>query len=197
VQTRFETDQERYRYARPTDLGTIVDMLLDEEVGRWLWFVPASRPTLESYLRPLIEQQWQSLADGKTPTAAVFVAEDAEGTYLGQLGAMAVEGSPGGFEIGFQLLESAWGRGVGTRAGQFLAAWAIHAHGAYRIEGRCLEGNEGSQAILTKLGLQREGRRPGYRLKGDVRHTELEFGAEVEHLDRGLFEDVARSVELI
>ena len=72
----------------------------------------------------------------------------------------------------------AWGRGVGTRLARHLADWAI-AQGAYRLQGSCMEGNAASRRILEGLGMQLEGRRPGFRLKGGVRHAELLLGVVV------------------
>lgn len=183
MQTRFGSDDERYRYARPADIDAIVEMLADEEVGQWLWFVPATPAFLRGYFQPLVDGQWQALADGRPPSVAVFIVEDPDGTFLGQGAVVEVEGSAGGYEIGFQLPKSSWGRGVGTRLAEFLVAWAVHEHEAYRLQAGCLSGNTGSRKILEKVGLKLEGTRPGYRLKADVRHDECEYGVRVEALD--------------
>ncbi|MBL4688411.1 MAG: GNAT family N-acetyltransferase [Nannocystaceae bacterium] len=183
MQTRFRSASESYRFARPTDLNAIVGMLGDDEVGAWLWFVPAPPEALRGYFLPLIEQQWQTLADAEPPTTAIFVVEDAEAQYLGQGAVMAVEGSVGGFEIGFQLPKLAWRTGVGTRLAEFLVTWATRLHAPYRLQAGCIEGNAGSRRILEKLGMRLEGTRPDFRLKGDARHTELEFGMRVANLD--------------
>ena len=183
LQTRFGSDDERYRYARPTDLPAIADMLGDPEVGRWLWFAPAPRDAYFGFFRPLLDRQWELLADGRAPTTAVFVAEHIDGTFLGQGSALAVEGSAGGFEIGYCLPRAAWRKGVGTRLAQFLVAWSIYAHDAFRIQAGCIAGNVGSRALLEKLGLKLEGVRPEYRLKEEQRHDECEYGARVDDLD--------------
>ena len=44
---------------------------------------------------------------------------------------------------------------------------------------------------MTILGLQEEGRRPGFRLKEGQRHTELLYGAEVAALDGVRLAEVA------
>ena len=183
---------EAYRYAGADDLGSIVDMLQDPEVGRWLWFCPIAPADAEAYFAPLLEAQAADLAAGRVPEKAVFVAEDRDGAFLGQGAVVAVEGSPGGFEIGYQLRREAWGRGVGKRFGWFLAAFAVHVAHAYRIEASCMEGNSGSRRILERLGLEREGRRGGYRLKDGSRHAELLYGAEVTRLDAARLAEEAR-----
>ena len=86
---------------------------------------------------------------------------------------------------------------MGTRLAQFLCAYAVHRCSAYRIEGSCLEENSGSRAILTKLGLNLEGTRPGYRLRADIRHTEVFYGVQVQELDSAAIRRVAEEVGLL
>ncbi len=189
---------ERYRFATKEDLPRIADMLTDPEVGRWLWFTPGSREMFEQYFAPLIEAQTRQLASGETPHTAVFAVDDAEdGVFLGQGAVVAVEGSPSGFEIGFQLRREVWGRGVGTRLAEFLCAYAVHRCNAYRLEGACLEGNARSRTILSRIGLRHEGTRPGYRLRETIRHTEVSYGAELSQLDTAAIRRVAEEVGLL
>lgn len=193
--TRFRGLHESYRYARAGDLEAITRTLTDAQVGTWLWFVPAPVDALRAYFRPLLAAQWDALTLGEPPDRGVFVVEDEGQDYLGFGAALPVAGSPGGFELGFQLEVRAWGRGVGTRLAWFLAAWSVHGAAgpdpAHRLQASCLEGNLASARILTKLGLQQEGRRPGYRLKQGARHTELLFGAQLSRLDAHALREVA------
>jgi RimJ/RimL family protein N-acetyltransferase len=123
--------------------------------------------------------------------------ESPDGEFLGQGAAVALDGSPLGFEIGFQLCRPAWGRGVGTRLGRFASAYAIYRCGAYRLEASCLEGHTGSRRILEGLGPKLEGVRPGYRLKEDVRLTELNFGAEISTMDLSEIEGMAKVAGIV
>ncbi len=182
---------ERYRYATRADFPAFDELLSDPEVGRWLWFTPLPPDGVAQFFGPLVDRQLEQLANGERPLTAVIVVEDEHGGFLGQGAVVEVPMSPNGFEIGFQLMQRAWGRGVGTRLGQFLCAYAIEYGGAFRIEGECVEGNAGSAALLTKLGLRLEGTRPAYRLKEETRHTALFFGNEVERLDTAAFGAVA------
>lgn len=192
----FTHETERYRYATRDDLPAFTELLADPEVGRWLWFTPLPAEGVEAFFGPFLDRQTRELADGETPQTAVFTVENLLGEFLGHGAVVAVDGSPKGFEIGFQLARTAWGRGVGTRLGQFLCAYAIECCDAYRIEGGCLEGNTGSATLLQKLGLQLEGTRPGYRMKEDVRHAELCFGIEVRQLNTEVFTQVAEKTGL-
>ncbi len=187
----------RIRFASFDDLAHVVDMLADPEVARWLWFTPAPPEAFEQFFTPLFDAQDAELADGVMPTNSVFIVEDVDGAFLGEGACVSVAGSPGGCEIGFQLRREAWGRGVGTRLGQFLVAYAVHCRDAYRLEANCLEGNAGSRALLEKLGLVLEGTRPGFRLRDGVRHTELLYGIRVAELDTAAIEEHARTLGLV
>ena len=190
----WNSGSENVRFATPADLQAIAEMLGDPEVGRWLWFTPISAESVDAFFSPLLSAQADLLASGDDPTSAVFAVESLEGAFLGMGGVVAQDGSPLGFEIGFQLNQQAWGRGVGTRLGLFLSAYAIYRLQAFRLEGACLVGNTGSRKILEKLGLRLEGTRPAYRLKEGVRHTELGFGSEVSEIDLEEIEEMARRV---
>jgi ribosomal-protein-alanine N-acetyltransferase len=193
----WNNGSERYRFAVRDDLADIAEILVDPDIGRWLWFTPGTRETFVQYFAPLVDAQTAQLERGEIPHTAVFVVDDQDGRFLGQGAAVAVDASPGGFEIGFQLRREAWGRGVATRLAQFLCAYAVHQCDAYRIEGACLDGNTGSRAILTHLGLTLEGTRPSYRVRDTVRRTELLYGAEVRALDTASFRRVAEAFGLV
>ena len=131
-------ETERYRYATRADIPAFAELLSDAEVGRWLWFTPIAPKGVEAYFGPLLDRQAKELAEGETPRTAVFTVEDLHGAFLGQGAVVAVEASPKGYEIGFQLVRTAWGRGVGSRLGQFLCAYAIVRCDAHRIAHRAV-----------------------------------------------------------
>ena len=118
-------ETERYRYATREDIPAFVELLSDPEVGRWLWFTPIPPNAVEAYFGPFLDRQVEELDAGETPQTAVFAVEELSGEFLGHGAVVAVDASPNGFEIGFQLMRRGWGRGAGTRLGQFLCAYAI------------------------------------------------------------------------
>lgn len=197
MQTSWTHQSERYRYAVLEDLPSFVAMLSNPEVGRWLWFTPATKEMIDAFFTPYLESQTQQVVREELPKTAVFAVENSSGEFLGQGAAVAIDGSPGGYEIGFQLRQEAWGRGVGTRLSRFLCAYSLVVGDAFRIEGSCLEGNVASRALLAGIGLDLEGIRPSYRLKEEVRHTELQFGSEVSKLSLDSIRATAREVGLL
>ena len=92
--------------------------------------------------------------------------------------------------------------GVGQRSGdasralcerlRHLSLWSVPS-----LEASCLEGHTGSRRILEGLGLKLEDVRPGYRLKEDVRHTELNFGAEISTMDLSEIEGMEKAAGIV
>lgn len=139
METSWAKGVETYRYATTGDLADFATMLGDPEVARYLWFTPITSETLDGFFRPLLEAQEGALGKGELPETAVFTVLDRQGEFAGHGAAVAIDGSPGGFEIGFQLMRAAWGHGVGRRLSRFLRAYVVHLRDAYRIEGSCFE----------------------------------------------------------
>lgn len=194
--TSWTLDQETFRFGTRNDIEAIATMLSDPEVGRYLWFTPIEPEGVAEYFGPFFDNQKQVLERGESPPTAVFTVFDGDGAFLGQGAVVEVAGSPGGYEIGFQLPRAAWGRGVGTRLARFLCSYAVCVLDAFRIEASCLEGNAGSRRLLEKMGLELEGRKVDYRLKEGVRHSELIYGARVEALDLEAIRGFAAQVGL-
>ena len=184
MKTNWTDGALSYRYATRDDLPLITEMLADPEVGRWLWFTPATAEAIEAYFHPLLDAQSETIELGEVPNSAEFVVFDAaSGEFLGQGAAMAVEGSPAGYEIGYQMTRASWGRGNGRRVGRFCTAYAVHVRGAHRIEAGTLAGNDASVRILEGIGLRHEGTLREYRLLRGQRCDELLYGAPVSELD--------------
>ena len=115
-------ETERYRYATREDISAFTELLADPEASRWLWYTPVPLDRVGEYVGRHLDRQAEAGAAGEAPQRVVFAVEDLSGVFLGRGSVVAVEASPRGWEIGFQLLPTAWGRGVGTRLGQFLCA---------------------------------------------------------------------------
>ena len=60
-------------------------------------------------------------------------------------------------ELGYWLSASAWGQGLATEAARAIVALGFDGLGLARVYAKVFTGNLGSIAVLTKLGLEREG----------------------------------------
>ena len=60
-------------------------------------------------------------------------------------------------ELGFCISRQYWGRGFATEAGSAVLNHLLYTVGYKRISGRCLSENRASAAVLSKIGMKREG----------------------------------------
>ncbi len=60
-------------------------------------------------------------------------------------------------EIGYILHPDYWAIGIGSEVAQLLLAFGFEEKGLHRIQATCAPDNIGSQKLLEKIGMQREG----------------------------------------
>lgn len=90
-------------------------------------------------------------------TAARMMICDAEtGTSVGELG-VYFHGTPGTAMLGIHLTAAARGKGYASRAMALATEWTFTEARAERVEAGTATWNDGSQALLKRLGWTREG----------------------------------------
>ena len=156
MQTSWNFKGLKFRFLVEEDFDNILEFLQDEDVGEFLWFTPIDELGMRSYFEPLLENQNIILARGKTPRSPVFsVFKDDE--FIGDAGIEQLDGAPDNYNIGYQLKKSAWGKGYGTTACEFLIHFAKEHLKAHKLFADCMSGNIGSAKVLTKNGFTFEG----------------------------------------
>ncbi len=60
-------------------------------------------------------------------------------------------------ELGYELAQAAWGKGVATVVARHVIEYGFTELGLHRIEATVMTGNERSERVLEKLGFSREG----------------------------------------
>src|SRR5579871_909456 len=102
---------------------------------------------------------------GATPPAGPFTAfaiiRADDGAAVGDAGFHGPPAEDGVVEIGYALVPSARGAGLGREAVGLLVGWARRRPEVAAIMARVEPGNEASERILDGLGFQREGDRGG------------------------------------
>jgi ribosomal-protein-alanine N-acetyltransferase len=92
------------------------------------------------------------------------IAERAGNWLVGTMGFHTVSPENRTAELTYDLAPEVWGRGIATRLGQCLVAWA-HAHvGLLRVQATVLNTNARSALVLQRCGFEREGLLRSYRL---------------------------------
>ncbi|KAI1862291.1 uncharacterized protein JN550_010298 [Neoarthrinium moseri] len=102
-----------------------------------------------------------------------------DGTFAGGIG--LVPGSDIEYrtwELGYWVAMDHWGKGLATSAVSAFCKWAFTAFSdLHRLDGRVVEGNEGSMKVLEKAGFVKE----GVRRKAVYKH-----GMALDHVMFGL-----------
>jgi len=118
--------------------------------------VPANFTPAEGLL--WVERQWARADNGTGLSQAIADAGSHEA--LGAVVLMSRQ--PGTAEIGYWLIESARGRGLGSRAVALVARWAVTEARLARVEALVEPGNTASRRVLERAGFRREGHLRSY-----------------------------------
>ena len=166
----------RIRGAEPSDaeqLTRLADAVSGEPEG-WLISVAG---------------EWRSAGDERRflkavrryPHAAVFVAEQEDGTLLGRLsiGRDPHPASTHVADVGLMVARDARRQGVGTALLQAAVEWAREA-GVRKLELHVFPWNEGAIALYDAFGFEREGYRKRHYLRGGEFVDAILMAYEVE-----------------
>ncbi len=149
---RFETARlEVLPWRTPgedADLAGFLEVLLDDEVTRWLprsWQGPFPR---ERTLR------WIERRDAEGTILRVLAKDSREPVGLLTLyGSVCAEGSAE-LRIGYLLARAAWGRGLASELVEGLVAWCRAQCGPGRLVAHVTPANLASRRVLEKSGFR-------------------------------------------
>ena len=159
-----------------TDFNDIVKMLSNKNVNKYLFFAPAPPEVYGMFFNPLIEEIKQSISENKWSSSPVFIVRNDNGDFMGMIGLTVTPFLDGNFEIGYQLPESSWKKGIATKLSEFALEIAFDTLEAYRVGADCYAGNIGSIKVLEKVGLKKEGSLKNYYTIEDGFDDKLLFG---------------------
>ena len=150
----LDTPRLILRQWQPTDLDRYVKLFADREVARYIFGgQPAQREQVSkmsgNYLR-----QWHDLGLG--PFAAM---DKATGAWIGQIGLnhLAYWPGPAKVEVGWELHQRWWGRGLATEGGRAALRFGFEERGLQRIISTAAPDNHASRHVMEKLGLTYRG----------------------------------------
>lgn len=158
------------------DFNDIVKMLNNAKVNKYLYFAPAPTEAFESFFYPIIEEIEQAVRKKEWPNSATIIIRDRLNNYMGMGALIQNPFLPGNFEIGFQLPEIAWGKGISTLISTFLTNIAFRQLEAYKITADCYGKNKGSIKVLEKTGYTKEGDLTDYFINKNEKDSKLFFG---------------------
>jgi RimJ/RimL family protein N-acetyltransferase len=138
----------------PADVDALAALHGDAEVMRHIDDgVPVPRAVVEQETLPRILREYDELPDGLGQFAA-----EAPG-FAGWFSLRPAESiglDPGDYELGYRLLPSCWGRGLGTEGARLLVRRAFDL-GLDRVVATTMTVNTASRRVLEKAGLRHVG----------------------------------------
>ena len=139
------------REFEPGDLDATLGIVGDPEVTDFLSFDTRSRDEQSAILSADIER---ARSDPR-PDYYLAVAEKSSGDLIGfiRIGLMRHAGG----EIGYATRRDRWRHGLTADAVATMLGFAFETLELHRVQAACGPSNTGSQALLEKLGFQREG----------------------------------------
>jgi len=139
------TDRLALRLLQPSDAGWIAREIANPKVHRWLTSVP----------HPYRKEDAVEFIDLNLSNAGYRVISE-QGTPQGVVSITSTDDPASVPDLGYWLMERAWGRGLMTEAASALVAWHQAAYGC-AIGSGWITGNTGSENVLRKLGFTDDG----------------------------------------
>jgi RimJ/RimL family protein N-acetyltransferase len=141
---RIETPRLILRVPRAEDLDAWAEMMVDEQVAKFLGGVTARSVSWRA-LMSLIGS-WHAMG-----FAMFSVIEKSSGRWVGRLGPWMPDSWPG-TEVGWAIAREYWGRGYATEGAAAAVDWAFDNLGWDRVIHCIHPDNHPSQAVARKLG---------------------------------------------
>jgi RimJ/RimL family protein N-acetyltransferase len=132
-----------------SDIGTILEVVQDAEMLRWMAWAPEQTPERA--------RAWCTVYAHEDPEHQItFAVEGESGRCDGSVALSRAVFDGGRAEIGYWIAPWARRRGYGTEAVCAVAAYAFRK-GLHRLELLAATGNIASQGLALKAGFTREG----------------------------------------
>jgi RimJ/RimL family protein N-acetyltransferase len=150
----LETPRLILRQWQTSDHEEYIELFTDPEVARYVFLGgPVRREQLLEVSAGYLKQ-WQDRGFGPF---AVF--DKMTRTWIGQLGLNHLAHWPGPdkVEVGWELHQAWWGRGLATEGALTALRFGFQEHDLRRIISTTVPGNHGSRRVMEKIGLTYQG----------------------------------------
>jgi [ribosomal protein S5]-alanine N-acetyltransferase len=166
----LETERLRLEPLKASDAEHLFPIMGDPEVMAYWDVAEIDDPDM---VAAIVASQVEGMAEGKAIHWAMRTLADGE--FLGSCDLSDIERWHRRAEVGFILGRNAWGQGYALEAMRSVVAFAATG-GMRRLTARTHLGNHRSEALLEKLGFQKEGLLRGHVLKDGERRDCRLFG---------------------
>jgi ribosomal-protein-alanine N-acetyltransferase len=161
-QPTLVTERLVLRPLRDADATAIAEGAGDRRVARYLIQVPSPYPV--ALARRWLRHRIDWWLGGRGVTLAI-AARDFPDELLGTA-SLRRYARDRRAELGYWLSEAMWGRGIATEATGALVDYGFRELELARIYAQVLAGNDASERVLAKLGMQHEGVKRQHVRKG-------------------------------
>ena len=139
------------REMRLADAGSLLTMIGDDDVARFLAPPPETQSAFRDFIR------WTHLKRAEGTYACFAVVPRGTSSAIGFFQLRALDPGFATAEWGFALGRPYWGTGIFTAGAERLLAFAFEQIGVQRLEARAMAGNLRGNGALRKMGAVREG----------------------------------------
>jgi RimJ/RimL family protein N-acetyltransferase len=152
--TAIETSRLLLRPWQPDDLAELTRLLTDPEVTRYIVADEPFTPKDVAEVSARTLEQWEQ--NGFGPWVAI---EKATGRWVGRIGLNEMPEWPGAdkVEVGWELHQEFWGRGLATEGGRAGVRYGFEVVGLDRIMSATAATNAASRRVMDKCGLRLQG----------------------------------------
>lgn len=147
--TELKTSRLLLRPFRPEDVDDVFDYASDPEWSKYFPTVPVPylRRDAEEFLERTVVTSWET-----KPVLAIVLAS----TVIGGVSVRVdLEHETG--ELGYGIGTSYWGQGFTSEAVSAVIDWAFDKYSLAKVHARSDVRNVGSQRVMEKAGMAREG----------------------------------------
>ena len=179
---KIEGDRIILRDHKVEDLMVMHAWMADPEI---MHFLPWRTTRLEETFQRLAECLD---ANAKAERTRYYFAIELKETpcVIGEAG-FTLEGrvqEGGAAEMGYFLLRPYWGQGYATEAARLMIAFCFDFLGLHKVTAQCDAGNEASEKVMIRCGMQREAYRRKHQFRDGEWRDRLEYAILSEDINK-------------
>ena len=151
----LETDRLLLRPLNDGDADSIFLYASNPLVTRFtLWNTHLTIDDTRQFLR---DYPWSRYPNHEPDPIGIVIKNDPTRSVIGTVGCFWVSKKDAVMELGYNLAEPYWGKGIIVEASRALLDFVFKEYPVERIQARVLEGNMASCRVAEKLGMNHEG----------------------------------------
>lgn len=134
------------------NVDDVYEYASNENTTRYLaWQTHQSKKFTKNYVK-FLQKQYKA---GEFFDWGINLREN--GKMVGTCGFTSINSEHSRAEIGYVVNPEYWGQGIATASAKLVTSFAFEQLGINRLEAKFIIGNSASEAVMKKIGMQKEG----------------------------------------